>query len=133
MDADDVCEQMEDAFAAFDDLEPLRYSNQNTLLDARGTAELSALSASVDKLVALLASNNQIAAFASSDTTQAIANIKQGAELVKAGVFTVKKLEAAFYGASAYLATKFAEVPVGEAAQAVWSCVLNLVRTLGVL
>lgn len=121
LDDDEITGELEDIYQSIDRLEPLRYRRAAGSIDLRGTPELARLEERLDHLLVLIAGNNQLAAAASPETSAAIERVKEGRALVRAGVFSVRKIELLLYGALGYLATKFIDVPIGEAAEAAWT------------
>lgn len=126
MEDDEVQDHIEDILSQFDPLEPLRYSDQNKIIDLNKNPKVrDEIVDQLTKLTVMLQTSNTAMAMKSSELEKAINDLKAGTEIIKTGKFSIGKIEGVLFGALGFIATKFAEAPIGDAAGLCW----NLLKT----
>lgn len=126
MEDDEVQDHIEDILSQFDPLEPVRYSNIDKIIDLNKNPKVrDEIVDQLTKLTVMLQTSNTAMSMKSSELEKAINDLKAGTEIIKTGKFTIGKIEGVLFGALGFIATKFAEAPIGDAAGLCW----NLLKT----
>src|SRR5215470_2264227 len=123
-------QRLEDAAADLNALDPIKFaSDKEVVLHDDDQLRIKALE-KVDDLIRLLRSSNAFASAGGRGGQDALLQLETGRKLLQAGRVSVSKIEAGFYGAIGFIATKFAETPIAEAAQLAWSAIKALISHL---
>lgn len=128
-DDDHADEVIEDLYAELQDLEPIRYRDPRQVIDLGGAPKaMEAMVQHLGDLIRMVETNNQLMAARSAAVDQAVVDLKSGLSVIRTSRFAVGKLEGLLYGSLAYLATQFADEPIGHAAHMVWNLVKSSIQ-----
>lgn len=130
MDDDATYHFIENILSEYETLEPVRYRDSTRLLDFGSIPKelRQATIENIDRLQNLIKQNNEIMSRNNQEVKEVLISLGEGKKLIESGsVVSIGKIEGIFYGALAYLAAKFADAPIGEAASVCWGLVKNLI------
>lgn len=131
MDDEQVEDYFEELLSDFDTLDPIRYNDANQIVDLNKNPKIKEeLVDQLTNLTRMIETSNAAMSMKSQELEKAVAELKAGTEIVKSGKFSVGKIEGALFGALTYLTSKFADAPIGDAAQFCWSLLKTAVTTL---
>jgi hypothetical protein len=124
MEDEEVEDYFENLLSEFDHLEPIRYTDPAKIVDLNRNPKVrDEIVDQLTKLTMMIQTSNSVMSMKSAELEKAISDIKAGTEMVKAGKFTIGKIEGVLFGALGYLTSKFADAPIGDAAQFCWGLI----------
>ena len=101
-------------------------SDRTVALDHNSADYLEAI-VSLDRLILIVRTSNIFLERDPADHERRLAELEAGRKLLESKLASVSTLRAVLLGTLAYLATKFADAPIGEAATAAWNALKALV------
>jgi hypothetical protein len=123
-------QKLEDAAADLNALDPIKFaSDKEVVLREDDQLRTNALE-KVDDLIKMLRSSNAFASAGGQGGQDALQQLEGSRKCLQPGRASVSKVEAGFYGALGFIATKFAETPIAEAAHLAWSAIKALITHL---
>lgn len=102
-------------------------SDRMVRLDHNGLEYLAATSA-LERLIDVVRESNSYREAEPEDQERRLAELEAGRRLLGSGLVSVATMKAAVIGTITYLATKFIDAPIGEAATVAWTALKRLLQ-----